>query len=244
MFEFISDRSLGIKSSFYRLLNMVDLYHRIAKVENIQNALNDSMPREIKEECAELAKSLLMDAHSSDFAVKFWQKRNPSPNRSDFSQIETEAGHVKNRYLGKTPASGLAELSNDREYFKAVMKLMFGEDLHKDTLEKIGSSGFLEDFKKYRSQVFEILGGDDYFVKPNHIVGDKPRPSSSLTRFLLMGSASDEMAYKHFNQMFNGKKWFNMFGKVGAGLAGATILAQFFFGHMKKPTPQHNKEVK
>lgn len=244
MFEFISDRSLGIKSSFYRLLNMFDLFHRISKVENIQTVLTDSMPREIKEECAELAKSLLMEAHSSDFAVKFWQRRNPSPNRSDYSQIETEAGKVKNKYFGKTPSSGLAELSNDREYFKAVMKLMFGEDLHKDTLDKIGSSGFLEDFKKYRSQVFEILGGDEYFVKPSHIVGDKPYPSTSLKRFLLMGSASDEMAYKYFNQVFNGKKWFNMFGKVGAVLAGATVLVQFFFGHMKNPAPQKTKEVK
>lgn len=244
MFDFISDRSLGIKSSFYRLLNMVDLYHRISMVENIQGALTEKMPREIKEECAELAKSLMMEAHSSDYAVKFWQKRNPAPNLDDYSQIESSKGKVVNRYFGKTPASGLAELSNDREYFKAVMKLMFQEDLHKDTLDKIGSSGFLEDFKKYRNQVFEILGGDQYFIKPNHIVGAAPKESTSLLRFLLMGSASDEMAFKHFNQVFNSKKWFNMFGKVGAGLAGATILSQFFFGHMKKVTPKQAKEVK
>ena len=243
MFDFISDRSLGIKSSFYRLLNMVDLYHRISTVENIQGALTDKMPREIKEECAELAKSLIMEAHSSDYAVKFWQKRNPSPNTRDYSQIEVSGGKVTNRYFGRPPA-GLAELTNDREYFKAVMKLMFQEDLHKDTLEKIGTSGFLEDFKKYRHQVFEILGGDQYFIKPNHIVGAAPTESTSLFRFLLMGSASDEMAYKHFNQVFNSKKWFNMFGKVGAGLAAATILAQFFFGHMKKPASQQTKEVK
>lgn len=242
MFEFIEDRTLGVKSSFYRLLNMADLYHRISTRNNI-DVLSDSMLREVKEECVELAKSLLMEAHTSDYAVKFWQKRNPTPQQGDFSQIETLAGKVVNKYFGKHQTTELAELPNDREYFKNVMKLMFGGEIHPDTKARLENSGFLSDFEHYRKQSFEVLGGDQYFVKPNHIVGMAPYESSSLFRFLLTGSASDEMAYKYFNQKFNSGKWFSMFGKLGAALVGVTLVSQFFFGHMKNPKKQ-SKEVK
>lgn len=243
MFEFIENRKLGVKSSFYRLLSLADLYHRIATKEGIRDTLHEKMPREIKEECAELAKTLMLEAHTSDFAVKFWQRRNPEPNREDFSEIEVEGGKVKNKYYGNTPEHKV-ELANDREYFKSVMKLMYQEQIHPDTEARLKDSGLLSDFNHYRSQAFEILGGDEYFAKAHHIVGFKSTKSTSLYRFLLMGAASDEMTYKYFNNMFNSKKWFSMFGKLGAVLAGITIGAQFFFGKMKLPQQQPTKEVK
>lgn len=243
MREFVENRTLGVKSSFYRLLNMADLYHRVATMEG-SGILSENMPREIKEECVELAKQLSMDAHSSDYAVKFWQKRNPQPNKSDTSQIEVVNGKVKNKYFGKTPSHKLAELSNDREYFKKVMQLMFGDAIHPDTLQRLEDSGFTNDFKQYREQSLHILGSDPYFAKPHHLVDFKPTESTSLFRFLLTGSATDEMAYKYFNQTFNGKTWFSMFGKLGAVLAAGTILAQFFFGRMKNPKTQPQQEVK
>ena len=243
MFEFVENRKLGVKSSFYRLLNLADLYHRIATTEGIQDVLNERMPREIKEECAELAKTILLEGHSSDYANKLWQKRNPNANKSDYSQIESIDGKVINKYLGKIPTKNTAELSNDREFFKAVMRLMFSGELHPDTYNRLKDSGFLDDFKRYRQKSFEILGGDENFAKPHHLVGYAPTKSTSLFKFLLTGCASDELAYKHFNQTFNSKKWFSMFGKLGAVLAGVTIASQFFFGKMKNPAPS-KKEVK
>ena len=242
MEEFVRNRTLGVKSSFYRLLNMLDLYRRIATVQNVNGALNFYMPREIKEECAELAKEISLGAHTSDFAVKFWQKRNPKPNTTDYSQIEVEAGKIINKYFGKLPPHKLAELSNDREYFKAVMQLLFTEKIHPDTAHRLNDSGFLNDFEEYRKMAHKILGGDQYFAKPHHLVDYAATESTSLFRFLLMGSSPDEMVFKYFNQTFNSKKWFSMFGKLGGIIAGATILAQFFFGKMK--TPQRKQEVK
>jgi hypothetical protein len=243
MFEFIEDRKLGVKSSFYRLLSLADLYHRVATGTNISETLHSKMPREIKEECVELAKSLMLEGHTSDFAVKFWQRRNPEPNRDDFSDIEVGAdGKVKNKYYGNVPEHKV-ELANDREYFKSVMKLMYKEDIHPDTVVRLTNSGLLDDFKNYRTQAFEVLGGDEYFAKSHHLVGFAPNKSTSLFRFLLMGAASDEMAYKHFNNVFNSKKWFSMFGKLGAALVAVTVGAQFFFGRMKLPK-NHTQEVK
>jgi hypothetical protein len=242
MEEFVNNRTLGVKSSFYRLLNMLDLYHRLATVQNVDGALNFYMPREIKEECAELAKEISLGAHTSDFAVKFWQRRNPKPNTTDYSQIEVEAGKIINKYFGKVPPHKLAELSNDREYFKAVMQLLFTEKVHPDTAQRLYDSGFLSDFEAYRKQAHKILGGDQYFAKPHHLVDYAATESTSLFRFLLMGSSPDEMVFKYFNQTFNSKKWFSMFGKLGGIIAGATILAQFFFGKMK--APEKKQEVK
>jgi len=240
MMTFVDDRIKGVKSSFYRFLNLADLYYRIAHLEGNTNILNERVPREIKEEMVELAKQITLEGHTSDFAVKFWQLRNPEANKTDYSQIKVKDGKVINQYMG-VGEHECVEFSNDRHYFDSVMKLMYGEDVHPDTYAKIKNSGFWEDFKKYRQDVLEIIGGDRYFAKHNHLVNEIERASSSEERFILTGCAPSDMAYKAFNNMFNSGKWFSVFGKLGAGLIGVTLLAQFLIGRNK--TPWKNKEV-
>ncbi len=47
--SFVNDRISGVKSSFYRLLNTVDMYRRIAKLnDRVPNVLDDKMPRVAK----------------------------------------------------------------------------------------------------------------------------------------------------------------------------------------------------
>lgn len=233
--DFVTDRIRGVKSSFYRFLNLADMYYRISNVEGVENVLSSEVPREVKEEIVELAKSTILDGHTSDFAVKFWQRRNPSPNREDYSQIETKAGKVINRFFGTHESSDVVELANDRNFFDKVMKLMFGGDIHKDTVAKIGDSSFYADFLDYRQQVLSKIGGDFYFVKPNFLVDGHRVDTSSNFKFLLMGSAPDEMFSKIANQSFNSRTWFKKFGRLGAGLIGVTLVSQFFFGRMKNP---------
>ena len=239
MLTYVEDRLKGVKSSFYRFLNLADLYYRIAHIEGDNRILNSRIPREVKEEMAELAKQVMIDGHTSDFAVKLWQLRNPEANKTDYSQIQTQNGKVINKYLDKAEHE-CVEFTNDRNYFESVMKLMYEEDVHPDTAARIEKSGFWEDFKNFRHEVLEILGGDDYFFKPNHLVNGKGRKSSSSERFLLTGCVPSEMAHKAFNNMFNSGKWFSTFGKLGAGLVGVTLLTQFFIG--KNKTPWKNKE--
>ena len=249
---FVTDRIKGVKSSFYRLLNTLDMYHRISKIENV-NPLSSTMPREVKEELVELCKQTLIDGHSSDYAVKFYSRRNPEVNshieawdldaqREFYSQIETKDGKVVNKYMGTHQATDLVELSNDKNFFDAAMKLMYDGDLHPDTMGKIKDSVFMEDFMNYRKNVLNYLGGDRYFAKPNHLVNGKEFKSSSELKFLLMGCAPDEMFTKLCNQSFNETTWFKMFGKLGAAVVGVTVLSQFFMGRMK--TPKVKKENK
>lgn len=248
--SFVADRVKGVKSSFYRLLNTLDMYHRISKLENI-DVLSSTMPREVKEELVEMCKQLLIDGHTSDYAVKFYSLRNPDKNpilpndearREYFSQIETKDGKVVNKYLGTHQLTDVIELSNDKDFFDSAMKLMYDGDLHPDTMSKIKDSVIMEDFMNYRKSVLDYLGGDKYFAKPNHLVNGNEVKSSSELRFLLMGCAPDEMFSKLCKQSHNSRKWFKMFGSIGAGLVGVTVLSQFFMGRMK--TPKVKKENK
>lgn len=241
--SFVTDRIKGVKSSFYRLLNALDLYHRISKVEKV-DILHAKMPREVKEELVEMCKQLVINGHNSDYAVKFYFKRNPELNphfandeaRKEFySQIETKNGRVVNKYFGKHDASELVELANDREFFDAAIKLMYDGELHPDTIAKIKDSAFLEEFMRYRKDVMNFVGGDQYKFKPNHLPNGQSFKSSSKLRFLLLGSASDELFFKLCKQKFNSMHWFKRFGTIGAGLAVVTLLPQFFFGKMKNP---------
>lgn len=243
LLNFGTDRVRGVKSSFYRILDMADLYYKVAHVEGLDDILDEKMLREVKEEAVELAKQTILDGHTSDFAVKFYQKRNLRPQMDDYSQITSKDGKVVNKYFGTRLDTDLAEMSNDKNFYEKVMKLMFGSELHPDTYDKIKNSSILEDFKQYRANVLHFIGSDFYFAKPNHLInGVKLEDTPSEYKFALMGCAPDEMFFNLFNHKFNSWKWFNIFGKLGAGLIGVTLLSQFFFGKMKKP--EQIKEVK
>lgn len=241
--DFITDRVTGVKSSFYRFLNLADMFYKISHPESIHGILKDC-PREVKEELVELAKVTMLEGHNSDFAVKFWQKRNPNPDMTDYSDLEVKLGKVINKYFGTHDSSEVVELANDRNYYKKVMRLLFGDNIHPDTMARISSSehSFRTDFLEYRQRALNVFGNDKYFVRPNFLVDGHPVDASSWSKFLLMGSSPNEMFNKWANQSFNSGKWFNLFGKLGAGLIGVTLLAQFFFGRMK--TPQPSQEVK
>ena len=238
-YDFITDRVKGVKSSFYRFLNMADMYYRISNPDQALRTLLKDFPREAKEELLELAKITLLEGHNSDFAVKFWQLRNPNPNLEDYSDVVVEGGKVINKYFGTHEAGQVVELANDNAFYKTVMKMMFGEGVHSDTLSALGNSVFKPDFLDYRTRVLNIFGGDQYFVKPSFVLGSDTK-ASSWTKFLTMGSSPNEMFHKWANQSFNSGKWFSMFGKLGVGLVAVTLIAQPFFGKIKAIDP--NKE--
>lgn len=238
LLDFIDQRVMGVKSSFYRFLNCMDMYYRIANLKGDNPILNCRIPREIKEEMVELAKQTMISGHTSDFAEKLWLKRNPEPNRSDYGQVEVTAGKVNNRYLGSAKQNAV-EYSNDRNFYESVMKLMFDENIHPDTYERIKNSGFLEEFLKYRKELLNINGGYDNFAKPNFKVNGQTVSTPSIIHFTMNGCPPTEMVYKWFNNMYNSNKWFSMFGKLGAGLIGVTLISQFFIGKMKAPNAEN-----
>jgi len=239
--DFVADRITGVRSSFYRFLELNNLYYKVSHLEGLGAVLDDKMLREVKEELVELAKSTLLEGHTSDFAVKFAQRRNLNPEVTDTSQIEVKEGKVVNRYLNNVPNGEKVEVPHDKNYFSKVMNMMFGGDIHPDIENKFKNEAFFDDYKAFRRTVLEKLGGEKYFAFPHVLLDGKEYWATSFERFNKLGSAPDEFIFKLFNNKFNSKTWLSKFGKLGAGVAGVTLISQFFFGKMK--APQVNKEA-
>lgn len=222
---FVSDRLLGVKSSFYRLINTLDFYRRIAKNANEMNSIGQ-YPREIKEEIIELCKIITLQGHSSDNATKFYMLRNPHPS-NDRSPLEIKNGKVVNKYFGhcKEPQ----DISGDKYFYQRAMQLMFEEKMDDETSKILESSAIKDEVSTYRELVLDKIGGENYIMKPRHRIRPQSDAGSNL-KFLLTGIAPDEFVFKSSQQVFNSKKWFKIFGTFGAALLGVTVLAQFFFG--------------
>lgn len=229
--SFASERLLGVKSSFYRLINTLDFYRRIAKNVNNIDILKQ-YPREVREELIEICKIITLQGHSSDNATKFYMLRNPHPS-DDMSDIVIKNGKVDNKYLGKQALNTTTDIPNDKFFYQRAMQLMFEDKLDKETNEILDGSIIKNSVLDYRDKVLNIIGGEHYFAKPRHKIRPDSNAGSEL-KFLLTGIAPDELFFKAGQQAFNTKKWLKIFGTFGAGLLGVTVLAQFFFGKMPK----------
>jgi len=239
--SFMIDRVKGVKSSFYRILNTLDTYRRISKIENVDQALHGYMPRVDKEALVEMCKQFLVKGHSSDCAVKFYfpvSMEKPWFNSEEeriayYGQIETKDGKVINKFFDKN-AANLADNAYDRNFFESAMKLMYDGKLQSDT-ERIlkKSEALYNNFMRYRRDIIDFIGGDEYFAKKTHLVSGATGGGSSELRFLLMGAAPDEMFTNLCSQTFNGKKWLKTFTKAAGILFGITVISQFFMGKMK-----------
>ena len=240
--SFVVDRVRSVRNSFYQILNTLDAYRRISKMEFL-DVLGDKMPLETKEELVEMCKQLLIDGHTSDYAAKLFTLRNSELNpkfltkeekEAYTAKIQTEGGKVVNKMLGKRNPKDLVELSNDKNFFLDAIKLMYGGNIHTDTDVKLNNSLIRSNFIDYRRQMYEFMGGDFYFAKQYHKLYDEPVKSTSEFKFLLRGCALDEMFLNLFKNKFNSNQWLRTFAISGAALLGVTVLAQFLFGHMPK----------
>ena len=229
---FVEERLLGVKSSFYRLINTLDFYRRAAFDPNAMKPYNQGVPREVMEELIELCKIITLEGHSSDNATKFYMLRNPNP-AADFSPLEVENGKIKNAHFGKTP-NGTTDIPNDKYFYQNAMKFMFGDEMSSETKSILEKNNLTGEVTNYRRLVMEKIGGERYFWKPRHIVSNTGDTGSDI-KFLLTGIAPNELIYKTGQQVFNTKKWLKIFGGIGAGLLGVTVLAQFFLGRLKAP---------
>ena len=230
--SFVSDRLLGVKSSFYRLINTLDMYRRIATIETNGSPSINGLPREVKEELIELCKIVTLEGHSSDSATKFFMLRNPSPS-PDTDPIEVKDGKVVNKYFGK--AAGTTDIPGDKYFYQDTMKFIFEDAMHLDTATLSDNSIIKDEITKYRSLVLDNIGGEYYFPKPRHLIRPRNDNASSELKFLLTGIAPNELFTKAGQQAFNTRKWLKIFGGFGAGLLGVTVLAQFFLGKTKTP---------
>lgn len=231
--SFVRDRFLGIKSTFERLINTMDYYRRIATLQNV-NSMNNGLPREIREELAELCKQISIEGHCADFETKFYLPRNPFPNMDDFSSIEVKDGKVINRYYGVDKTLNKVDIPQDSDFFVRAMKLLYQEPVHPDTAAVVTNTN-MAGLTKHRDSVFREIGDTSYFAKLQHFVINGGSNATSERKFLLLGMTPDEMFSKVGLRKYNGQKWLKIFGTIGGALLGVTLVSQFFFGRLKPP---------
>lgn len=223
---YFEERVAGVKNSFSRMINTMDVYRRISKGE----VPKDGSAREVKEAMLELVKQTTLQGHSSDHSIKFYFNRSQDNSTSvDRSDVEIKDGKVVNKYFKEGKGVDVPE---DYSFYQKAMNFMYNSPMDKDTVEAIKKAGIEKDVNKYNSEVYNKIGSADYFTKPNHkTTGDQG--ASSEYKFLLLGVAPDEMMTKIVQQSYNSQKWGKTFGTVGAVLTGLTVAAQFLFGKGK-----------
>lgn len=223
---YFEERVAGVKNSFSRMINTMDVYRRISKGE----VPKDGSAREVKEAMLELVKQTTLQGHSSDHSIKFYFNRSQDNSTNvDRSDVEIKDGKVVNKYFKEGKGVDVPE---DYGFYQKAMNFMYNSLMDKDTVEAIKKAGIEKDVNKYNSEVYNKIGSADYFTKPNHkTTGDQG--ASSEYKFLLLGVAPDEMMTKTVQQSYNSQKWGKTFGTVGAVLTGLTVAAQFLFGKGK-----------
>lgn len=223
---YFEERVAGVKNSFSRMINTMDVYRRISKGE----VPKDGSSREVKEAMLELVKQTTLQGHSSDHSIKFYFNRSQDNSTNvDRSDVEIKDGKVVNKYFKEGKGVDVPE---DYGFYQKAMNFMYNSPMDKDTVEAIKKAGIEKDVNKYNSEVYNKIGSADYFTKPNHkTTGDQG--ASSEYKFLLLGVAPDEMMTKTVQQSYNSQKWGKTFGTVGAVLTGLTVAAQFLFGKGK-----------
>ena len=223
---YFEERVAGVKNSFSRMINTMDVYRRISKGE----VPKDGSAREVKEAMLELVKQTTLQGHSSDHSIKFYFNRSQDNSTNvDRSDVEIKDGKVVNKYFKDGKGVDVPE---DYGFYQKAMNFMYNSPMNKDTVEAIRKAGIENDVNKYNSEVYNKIGSADYFTKPNHkTTGDQG--ASSEYKFLLLGVAPDEMMTKTVQQSYNSQKWGKTFGTVGAVLTGLTVAAQFLFGKGK-----------
>lgn len=243
--EFLEYRLSNI-NTYNRFLNLLDFMRRLATNTNI-DAVKGNFAKEIKEEQIELAIKTAMDAHASDFSIKNPIKRNPNPNMIDKGDITIENGRFKPQYY--TPEKPMVELAdNGGHFFRRNFNLLYVNDLHPDSSAIYEKYSLLETHKNYRKNMVEKIGNQIYDFKLSHTYERAMHPIFDGERIKnLKVAASNEVNYQALGktpidlitdagrQAFNSKKWLKMFGRIGIGLAAATVLLQFTFGRMKTP---------
>lgn len=244
----VGNRLLEVKSSFFRILNSLDFYRRIATGNPVNYAILDNeLPRAIKEDVVDLSKIISISGHTSDYLTKFFALRNPEINAKDLSNIEVKNGRMQRAYKLSEATGGLVDMPQDSKLFERTMKLLYQNDLLKETFDAFGKNDkdLLEEFKVYRSKVLQEVGNAYAIEKGTHTLSNVGGSSmSNAMIFRITGAATDEVMANYGKQAFNTNKWLKMFGTAGATLLGVTVLAQFFFGKMKLPQAQQPQETK
>ena len=242
--SFLQNNLTNLASTFSSILNKANIYRTIYKNPNLEFINAESLPKEVKEEIVGLIEYLTTEGRISDYSVKFDFLRNLTPD-STVSKLEVNQNSgIKYAFYNaeKRAADGVL-IKSDIEFFRKVMKAMFEISINPETTRALAEYSFVSDLlKNYRKNMIDYVANIENFMYPEHVMQvfkknndniDKIRTYTSATpkiRSNAAGTALDAVFTDVIKQKYNTTKWLKLFGGIGAGVFGVTILSQFFFG--------------
>ena len=209
----IFERYQGANNSFNRILHTMDVYKR-------------ELPTgEYDKEILKKGKDILLTGTSSENTLK----HNTINNASFYKDIMNTIYRVE-QYEGGNPEN----IVKGKGYItEATKKAMSGEN-------DIASGKVLDRFQNYINRFRNIVGNKAIdFTKPEHILDNNIRAyekgQKPMTMFNLVAQSPVDFVKGAADRRYGTQKWLRIVSAIGAGVIGATVLAQYGFGKLKNP---------
>lgn len=229
--ESVENSVLGAQSSLYKVVQGLDLFKRLEAEKTLD-------PKVV-----EVVKYAIMDGTYGDHFVKLnveapenYKKIMGTLFGPDLNQATKDAlGKNENLLTNiKEHMKNLRnQLGNAHYRFKTGHKLDY--DQH-DPGWKIDKEGFVLDNEGNR--ISKALSNDEVGKR-----AAKFKDLGDLKKQTMVGETLSKFTQKSAEQMHNTKHWTRLFGGIGLGVAIVTLASPFFFGKIKAPQKQANKEV-
>lgn len=249
----------GVQKAFSKFVKSMDAMNNPGKANwlltNIKKPLTDDkaikdlyalFDKELKEVPAEVAKQV------KDAATQYVDGKLKLGKNAQFESIfeifqnnpKLKEGFTKEaiekckKTLLEYKITDHTEKLNNVGYrtYNGIMNLLYQTDLDEATSSVINSKSktLMEGLESYRKEFVNKIGNWQYWYKPNHTVTGLTNSLDGTRRHCLIGSTIQDMVKKHADGAFNTNVWLKRFGGMALGLVGVTLIAQQFFGKMKK----------
>lgn len=241
--SFIYNSLTNLASTFSSILNKANMYRTLYKDPNLSFIDGEALPKEVKEEIVGLIEYLTTEGRISDYSVKFDFLRNLTPDKTVGSlDIKPNSGIKYAFYDAEKRAADGVLIKTDISFFRRVMSALFKTPIDSETNAALSEYSFVSRIlKKYRTNMVDFVANLENFMYPEHVMEvhknggsiDKAATYTSATpkiRSNTVGAALDETFTNILKQKYNTNKWLKLFGGIGIGLYGLTVLSQFLFG--------------
>ena len=217
------ERVAGAQSSFYRLLQSLDLFKRIQSGDfstQVKTILTDAGKDASDDAVAKLVKAckdMVLNATTTD-------------------------------YVEKLKSAGF-ELS-EKEY-KAVMKAIFGDKAGSALKASLGggeqASAMLKGFDAYKSEFMSKVASWQNGMTPElsrRVVEGATQGANAIERNNLAGKPIKTLVQDVAKQTYNSNKWLKIFGGTMVALTAVTLIAGLAIGRKSKIEKQLEQEGK
>ncbi len=221
--QFAQERVQGAASSFYRLIQTLDLYKRIEQgsikqqLEELLSKQGQSIEPEKVARLIQACKDIMLKATTTD--------------------------HVE-----KLTTTGF---NLSKEEYKIVMEVLFGDKAGETIKSALNSSetgpkimnGFMNYLNSFKENVINWKNGMTPDIQ-RRVLKDAPNSSNSAIRNNLVGKSIKDYVKDFAQQRSNSLKWLKIFGISMAVLTGVTLAAGLLIGRKSKIEQQAEEESK